>query len=295
MKIKLFSMVISRSYNNSMDHQRMMNFLRELYTETSGFENWLPTRFENNSREMDLGIKVWEDNGDLVGSVVPEKPLVYFIQLHPNYLWLYNEMVDCIESYSQTNWVGKLAVVEMEGQIHRENILMEHGFIREGIYGIFRVRSLEKNIPEYKLPNGFRVRSVTFDDFDELTTCIRQVFGHTDYYREHLEINASASYYVPDLDLVAVNEYGRIVSFCTFRLDSPSGFTELEPMGTIHEYRNQGIGRALLAEGFKRLKKYNPSLLYIGGAANNPPANRLYELTGFTERYNLIRWEKLLD
>ena len=85
---------------------------------------------------------------------------------------------------------------------------------------------------------------------------------------------------------------GKIVSFCTFRLDAPSGLTELEPMGT--RARNKGIGRAILVEGFRRLQKYNPSLLYIGGAANKPPANRLYELTGFTERYDLIRWEKIL-
>jgi ribosomal protein S18 acetylase RimI-like enzyme len=99
---------------------------------------------------------------------------------------------------------------------------------------------------------------------------------------------------VPDLDLVVVDTSGKIVSFCTFRFDAPSGLTELEPMGTLDAYRNMGIGRALLVEGFRRLQEYKPSVLYIGGAANRPPANRLYELTGFTERYDLVRWERTL-
>jgi len=104
----------------------------------------------------------------------------------------------------------------------------------------------------------------------------------------------SASFYKPDLDLVVVDEDGKIVSFCTFRLDAPSGITELEPMGTLPDYRARGIGRALICEGFRRLRKYKPTLLYIGGVANTHEANRLYELSEFTRRADLYRWEKPL-
>jgi len=291
----LVCMVVDyRAYSNEQDHPRVMEFLRATYAETGSIENWLPPRFENNSRSMDPGICVWEDDGKLVSFVIPEEPLVYFVQLHPNYLWLYDEMVAWIEEYSRVTWMGKLAVIEMEGQTHREQVLKDRGYTRERVNSIFRLRDLEEAIPDYSLPEGFSVRSVIPDDFDELSSCIRQVFGHVDFDRGFLEVNASASYYVPDLDLVVVNEAGKIVSFCTFRLDAPSGLTELEPMGTLEEYRNMGIGRALLVEGFRRLQKYNPTLLYIGGAANKPPANRLYELTGFTQRIDLIRWEKAI-
>jgi ribosomal protein S18 acetylase RimI-like enzyme len=271
-----------------------MRFLRVLYAKTGSFENWLPARFENNRREMDPSIRVWEDDGEIVGFVIAEEPLVYFVQLNPDYLWLYDEMVIWIEEYSRVTWNGKLAVIEMEGQTHRAQVLRDRGFTRERVNGIFRVRDIDETIPDYRMPDGFKIRSVTPDDFDELASCIRLVFGHSEFDRGFLDVNASASYYVPDLDLVVVDEAGTIVSFCTFRLDVPSGLTELEPMGTLANYRNLGIGRALIVEGFKRLQKYNPSLLYIGGAADKPPANRLYELTGFTERYNLVRWEKTI-
>ena len=288
----------SRAYSNELDHPRVMAFLRDTYAKTGSLENWLPPRFENNSRSMDHGIHLWECDGELVGLVVPESPLVYFVQLHPDYQRLYDEMVEWIEEYSRAAW-GKedalLKIIEMEGNHEKERILKEHGFKQGGIYGVFRIRDLESPIPDYSLPEGFKVRSATPDDFDEIAACIRQVFGHGDWFtREILETLASASFYNPDLDLVIVDDAGKIVSFCTFRLDPISRVTELEPMGTLAEYRSMGIGRALLCEGFTRLRKYNPTLLYIGGAANTPAANRLYELTGFTQRLDLYRWEKPL-
>jgi ribosomal protein S18 acetylase RimI-like enzyme len=288
--------VVSRAYCNEHDHLRVMEFLRETYAETGSLENWLPPRFENNSRNMDLGIRVWEDDGEIVGFAVPEEPLVYFVQLHPDYMHHYGEMVEWIEEYSRANWSKDdtvLKIIEMEGNPEKEQTLLRHGFTRGRIYGIFRMRDVDAPIPNYKLLEGFSIRSVTPDDFDEIASCIRQVFGHAEWFnREILEALTSASFYNPDLDLAVVNREGKVVSFCTFRLDGPSGVTELEPMGTLLDYRAMGIGRALLCEGFRRLKKYNPTLLYIGGAANNPAANRLYELTGFTQRIDLYRWEK---
>lgn len=298
MSILVSMAVESRTYHNENDHSRVMEFLRATYAETDSLENWLPPRFENNSRSMDPGIQLWEDNGKIVGLVVPEEPLVYFVQLHPRYLRLYDEMVNWVEKYSGANWSKEdavLKIIEMYGNPEKEKTLQEHGFTRVRIYGIFRIRDLDAVIPNYKLPDGFSVRSVSPDDFDEIASCIREVFGHGEWFnREILETLASASFYNPDLDLVAVDKQDKIVSFCTFRMDSPSGVTELEPMGTLPDYRSMGIGRALLCEGFRRLKKYNPTLLYIGGAANTPPANRLYELTGFTQRIDLYRWEKPL-
>jgi ribosomal protein S18 acetylase RimI-like enzyme len=292
--------VVSREYSDDRDHIIVLDFLRETFSETGSFENWLPPRFENNSRDMDPGIKVWEDDGKIVGLAVPEKLFVYFIQLHPDYMGLYEEMVEWIEKYSRKNRGDesevKLCIIELEGNPEKEQVLHDHEFALGRIYGIFRIRDVNAPIPEYELPEGFTVRTADPElDFEEIALCIRQVFGHGEWFtRERLEEIATASTYQQDLDLVVVDEDGKIVSFCTFRLDSLSGITELEPMGTLAEYRSLGIGRALLSEGFKRLRKYNPSLLYIGGAANTPAANRLYEVTGFRERKDLYFWEKLI-
>ena len=296
--IHVFMVVVSRSYCYDRDRSRVLEFLRETYAETGCLENWFPPRFENNRREMDPGIHVWEENGVLVGFVIPEDPLVCFIQLHPDYMSLYGEMVEWIEEYSSLTWSKKgavLSIVEHTGNLGKEQVLHEHGFTRGRIYGIFHIRDVQTPIPDYKLPEGFSIRSVSPEDYDEIASCIRQVFGHGEWFtREILTESGAASFYHSDLDLVVIDEAERIVSFCTFRYDSPSGVTELEPMGTLEDYRSKGIGRALLCEGFRRLKKYDPTLLHICGAANTPAANRLYELTGFTEKIDMYRWEKPL-
>jgi len=93
---------------------------------------------------------------------------------------------------------------------------------------------------------------------------------------------------------VAVALDGSIASFCTFRVDPQSRVTELEPMGTLPEHRGKGLAKAILTEVFRRLAGYDPSLLYIGGAANTPEANRLYEATGFTERNDYYYWQKTI-
>lgn len=286
----------SRPYNDERDHVNVLEFLRDTYAETGSLENWLPPRFENNSRDMDPHIHVWGEAGHMVGLAIPEKPQVYFVQLHPRHMSLYPEIVTWIEGHSKANkkeGAAKLSIIELEGNPAKEEVLRVNGFTRGRVYGIFRTRKVDAPIPGYTLPPGFTVRSVTPEDFGEIACCIRQVFGHGEWFtHENLEELAATSIYQPDLDLAVVDAEGKIVSFCTFRLDSPSRVTELEPMGTLEEYRSKGIGRALLCEGFRRLKRYNPSLLYIGGAANTPAANRLYEVTGFTERVDYYCWDK---
>ncbi|MFP3952430.1 MAG: GNAT family N-acetyltransferase [Candidatus Bathyarchaeia archaeon] len=291
--------LVSRGYSDDHDHLRVMEFLRETFADTGSLENWLPPRFENNSRDMDQGIRMWEFDDKIIGLAVPEKSYVYFIQLHPDHNALYGEIVEWIEVYCKSNKGEKkevkLSIIELDRSQDREQALLAHSFTKDRTYGIFRLRDVEAPISAYELPEGFSVRSATPEDFDEIAVCIRQVFGHGEWFTEEiLEETARASFYHQDLDLVVVDEGGKIVSFCTFRFDPPSGITELEPMGTIEEYRCRGIGRALLCEGFRRLRSYNPSLLYIGGAADTPAANRLYYVTGFTEKIDLYRWEKLI-
>lgn len=121
------------------------------------------------------------------------------------------------------------------------------------------------------------------------------VFGHGEWFTaEVLEGLSRTSFYNRDLDLVAVAPDGSIASFCTFRMDPPSRITELEPMGTHPDHRRRGLAKALLSEGFRRLRGYNPTLLYIGGAADTSEANRLYEVTGFREKYYYYHWYKTI-
>ena len=65
-------------------------------------------------------------------------------------------------------------------------------------------------------------------------------------------------------------------------------------MGTHPDYRGLGLAKALLCEGFRRLRRYDPTLIYIGGAADNPAANRLYESVGLREEGVYHFWSKMI-
>ena len=296
--------VVSRGYDAERDFQRVMKFLRDSYAETGSLHNWLPPRFENSRAEVASGTRLWEEvdgpEPRVVAVANPEARYVYFIQMDPDYAYLEGEVVEWIvEHCASLKSSGEeltVSIVALEGNPARETALKEHGFERGPVYGIFRLRAVDAPIPDVRPPEGYVIRSVRPDeDFDRIAAAVRVVFGHGEWFTaEVLEGLSRASFYRGDLDLVAVAPNGDIASFCTFRMDPPSRVTELEPMGTLPEYRRMGLAKAILIEGFRRLKRYDPTLLYIGGAADTPEANRLYEVTGFTERYDYYHWHKTI-
>ncbi len=284
-----------------------MSYLRETYSETKSLNNWLPPRFENSIIEMKDSVHLWEEiSGEdkrqkILALATPEIKFRYFIQVHPKYYSLEEDILRWIEKYSLLQKADqresqKLSVIALEGNSTRETTLQKLGFERGNIYGILRIRDLEAPIPNYQVPDGFNIRSVNPEtDLEDLAKAIRVVFGHGESFtKEVLAEISHTSFYHKDLDLVMVDREGSLASFCTFRLDQPSGIAELEPMGTLPEYRGIGLAKALLCEGFRRLREHDPKLLYIDGAANTPAANRLYEATGFTRRHNYYFWHKMV-
>jgi GNAT superfamily N-acetyltransferase len=65
-------------------------------------------------------------------------------------------------------------------------------------------------------------------------------------------------------------------------------------MGTLPAHRRRGLAKAIIVEGLRRLRKYDPLLLYLGGAADTPEANRLYEVTGYSGSLRYYYWHKTI-
>ncbi|MFX0208895.1 MAG: GNAT family N-acetyltransferase [Candidatus Hodarchaeota archaeon] len=299
--------ITSRAFNSNEDFESIMQFLCNTYKTTNSLQNWFPDRFEGSDEVNFPDIRIWEDmaNSDsplkrkIVAVASPEKKLRYFIQINPEYSFLEKEIIQWIENHCSAlkknpNTKEKLSIVTVEGNSVREEALTEFGFEHGDIYGILRIRPLDTPISDVSLPNGFTIRSVQGrSDYEKLAQGVRIVFGHGEWFTaEIIEWITKRSFYKQDLDLVVVAPDDTIASFCTFRIDPRSRITQLEPMGTHPDYRRLGLAKAILNEGFKRLKKYNPALIYIGGAADTPAANRLYEAVGFTEKLEIYFWYK---
>lgn len=145
-------------------------------------------------------------------------------------------------------------------------------------------------LPDAPLPEGFSVRAVGGEDEWQRRVDLHRVVYHPSRvtlpaYRR-LRV---APLYRPDLDLVAVAPNGEFVSYCILWYDERTRVGEYEPVGAHPDWRRQGITRAVLVEGLRRLRGLGAERAIVLTNTSNAPAIRLYESVGFVlhdhERY----------
>ncbi len=289
--------VRTRGYDPEKDLSYILKFLKETYEETSTKRNWFPTRFENSHDEYAEDVRIWEGEDGIVAIANPEGRFIYYIQQHPDYAHLDDEIIRWIVSNCESKKTKKdevIKIVSIEGNPDRDRALAENGFEKVGTAGYLRIRPEGTPVETPSLPEGFKFRIVeTREDYDKLASGVRKAFGHGDWFTGNIIAQIrSRSFFRPDLDLMVEAPNGDIAAFCTFRVDPGSNIAELEPLATDPDYRRLGLAKSLLHEALRRLEKHKPALTHIGGAADNPGANRLYESMGFTEKHYFEKWEK---
>jgi predicted N-acetyltransferase YhbS len=270
---------------------------------TNTAQAWFPDRLENNPEELEEEAWIWEklnkrtSETRIIAMTTIDGSLNYHIHIHPDFYFLEKEILKNIEEgVPKKKGKGKttINIFVPEGLIHREELLIAKNYQNNGHFSNIRMRRIGIPIPESKSPAGFDIRGISGRaDREQVAKLIQLVFGHGEWFTaDVLEEMVKKSFYKQDLDLVATNQDGDIVAFCTFRMDPISKITQLEPTGTHPDYRGLGLAKALIFEGLRRSVVYGASLFYIGGAAISPAANKLYEVTGYTEIIKENRWTK---
>jgi mycothiol synthase len=87
--------------------------------------------------------------------------------------------------------------------------------------------------------------------------------------------------YRPEFDLVAVTAQGLVASYCICWLDPLTQTGEFEPVGTRSAFRRQGLGRAVISEGLRRLQEHGATQAIVHTPHTNRGARALYESVGF--------------
>ena len=83
------------------------------------------------------------------------------------------------------------------------------------------------------------------------------------------------------LDLVAVAPDGELAAFCTVWFDDVTRTAAFEPVGAHPAHRRKGLGKALLAEGLRRVERLGATLATVGSYSET--AGALYASVGFIE------------
>jgi mycothiol synthase len=299
-----------RKYHGEVDYQRVRELLMESYAITRRLHNWELARWDSfrfgaRCREETAGRRRWEadvhlwetDSGKLIGVVNPEDRGNVFLQIHPHFRHIEGEMLTWAEQHHRAirpkdapeGW--PLHTFAYEYDEVRGRLLTRRGYENLGPAGMARSRPLNKPIPSGELPAGYVIRDLRGEDGwdqEQLAAVINVVFNasitaETIRLLQHVPTQRQ--------DLVVVAPDGTFAAFCAIWFDEVNRIGAFEPVGTHPDHRRRGLARAMMCRGLQRLKAWGALVAYVGTGYDSP-ANRLYELVGFTSFDVDYRWRK---
>lgn len=147
------------------------------------------------------------------------------------------------------------------------------------------------------LPEGFQIRPLGGGAEAEAYVSLHQAVFQSEnmtvaWRRRTLEHPA----YRPELDLVLVDDRGRLAGFCVGWLATrgpgrvPAG--QIEPMGVRADLRGRGLGGALLAACLGRLREAGAQAIFVETDNFRDAAFGLYTAAGFAVARQVIVYRK---
>jgi ribosomal protein S18 acetylase RimI-like enzyme len=175
----------------------------------------------------------------------------------------------------------------------------EHGYVEmkvEPAAPLFE-RTLDE-VPAIQLPHGFTVQGVSNSDDGRLRAAATYgAFGSQaewgDYAAAYAQFIGSAVY-DGARDLFVRSPDGRGASACTIWFDPINAVGMFEPVGTHPDFQGKGLGKAVMAEGMRRMKAAGMQRAVVGFDPNNAAALALYTSMGFrASAYFTFPWKEI--
>ncbi len=176
---------------------------------------------------------------------------------------------------------GRLLAGAWETDTYKRALLERHGFHSTG-QG-YRLNVLD--LRDWRAPDGlanYPVRCLTGEEEHAIRAqAHREVFRPSRVTDESYLHLMRMPGYERGLDLLAEAPGGQIGAFCLIWEDALNNVGEFEPVGTRPAFRRQGMARAVLVEGLRRLQVRGCTSAVVWVDADNTPAIALYESVGF--------------
>jgi ribosomal protein S18 acetylase RimI-like enzyme len=288
-----------RPYQVEDDFWRMRELLRRVYLLNDRRErSWHVARLEYarwHTLANIAGLRLeevatlWEDDGELVAFVMPDGERgEAHLCIDPTRRTrpLEEEMLDVAEDRLPKvapDGTHKLTVWAPGVDTPRQELLIQRGYVRDDWPEHQWRCDLSAPIADAPLAAGYTIRSLG-DGLELLERCyasglgfhegdIRVAVDNRDDPTWYRNIQ-TAPLYRRDLDLVAVAPDGAIAAFCTIWFDDVTRSAYFEPVATVPAHQRRGLGKSLLTEGLRRLRRMGAVVAGVGGY--NPAANALY-------------------
>ena len=292
----------ARFYETEHDLQQMQDLLMEARSRTDDWHYWhvgelifgfFMAACHLNPQEH---IRLWHDDaGKLAGYAVLGEDPSFDCQVVPEYEWsgIEAEAMDWAETRlielrkrDAKRWSGNIVSGARQDNAERIAFLEQRGFRYSGEFAeVNMLRSLDEPIPESTLPTGCQVRAVAdAGEISNRAAAQREVWhpwtvGNVsdDDYAYFMRLPG----YYRDLDVVAVTPEGVIAAYVNGWIDPVNRIGDFGPVGALPAYRRQGLTRAALLEGLRRMQARGMDRVCISTGVSNTPALRLYESIGF--------------
>jgi len=145
-------------------------------------------------------------------------------------------------------------------------------------------RSLD-DLPAPQLPEGFTVQGVRNSEDGRLRAAVTYgAFKRPVAWEVHLAEYArfiGSKVYDGERDLFVRSPDGRGASACTIWFEPVNAVGLFEPVGTHPDFQARGLGKAVMAEGMRRMKAAGMQRAIVGFDPNNVAALALYTSLGF--------------
>ena len=181
-----------------------------------------------------------------------------------------------------------------ENNSKRISSLERQGFRRDnGRQGLRMVRRLDVPLDKPLIPQGFKIRHLSGrDEVEAYVALVNSAIPGATSVETHQRWIETPEY-IPELDLIAVDDNGTFAAFCQSYYDPlelawstrREGWTD--PIGTAPPYRKKGLARAIILEALWRLKGRGIEDAVLGVTGSNEAARKLYESIGYRAIYRM--------
>ena len=299
--------ITQRAYKNNADLTAIGALIRRIYRIDPSWNSWSFALYDIWAQRK-LGdqevfgitdwhqdIRLWEDEENrLLGAAVFRDPDLVKMIVIPEHQKLLIPMLNWVEERSHQNalYNKQLKIETIESNPYLEELIADRGYRKGTGHYIHREKDLtaRQNEPVI-LPDGFTLQHIkTADDLSKFQRGTDLVFNFPDNPGVY-QILRQAPSFVPELDLIMLSPVGEIACFGSVWFDRNLSLAEFEPVGTVPEFRKQGLGNALIAEACNRLRALGCRKVTVMSWSESPGANRLYEKAGFLPENKINYWK----
>ncbi len=299
--------IVERPIADASDLTRIKR-LSAAFPETTLHSVDLPYRLSSWALEDLDNSRLWLDaDGRLLGWAILQTPfwtIDYAFhpdrqELHASILRWADERARTVAGtpYGRPAWFVPVFTTQTERFLELEAA----GFRRQPETGddawtkVFLRRPGSEALPPAVVPEGVVIRSLAGPREAEAYVALHQaVFESKNMQVAWRQRTLAQPEYRRDLDLVAVRPDGQLAGFCIGWIDServrPAG--QIEPLGVHADFREKGLGRALLGECIRRLTQAGANDIFVETDGYRDAAYALYTAMGFGLEQNVVMYSK---